>query len=59
MTAPLLEQLHRNHGLFSDHYLNVTLRQHPSWQRLAEDASSVMEQLKATFETYNPVPASL
>jgi hypothetical protein len=58
MTAPpqppLLEQPHRNQGLFSDHYLNETLSQHPDWQGLVEEAKPVVEQLKDIFEVYKP-----
>ncbi len=58
MTAPLqLEQPHRNHGLFSDHYLNETLPQRPDWQGLAEEAKPIMEQLKGIFEGYKPAPS--
>ena len=28
----------RNHGLFSDHYLNVTLPDRPDWRALADEA---------------------
>lgn len=60
MTAPpqqpLLEQPHRNHGLFSDHYLNETLPRRPDWQELVEEAKPVMERLKAIFEGYTPAP---
>src|SRR5829696_5508898 len=51
---PLLEQPHRNHGLFSDHYLKEMLPQRPDWQRLAEEAVPVKDQLKRTFEGYKP-----
>jgi hypothetical protein len=60
MTAPTqppqLEQPHRNHGLFSDHYLNETLRRRPDWQQLVEEASPMMEQIKAIFDHYRPTP---
>src|SRR5215212_9804987 len=39
------EQPHRNHGLFSDHYLNVTLAERPGWRDLAEQARPVMEEV--------------
>lgn len=39
-------QLHRNHGLFSDYYLNETLPQHSDWKELIEEAKPVMERLK-------------
>jgi type I restriction-modification system DNA methylase subunit len=61
MTAPTqpppLEQSHRNHGLFSDHYLNETLRQRPDWQRLVEEAIPVKEQIKSIFERSKPTPS--
>jgi hypothetical protein len=58
MTAPLQppEQPHRNHGLFSDHYLNETLPQRPDWQGLVEEGKPVMERLKGIFEGYTPLP---
>jgi hypothetical protein len=61
MTAPtqppLLEQSHRNHGLFSDHYLNETLRRRPDWQQMVEEAIPVKEQIKSIFERYKPTPS--
>jgi hypothetical protein len=48
------EQPHRNHGLFSDHYLNVTLPQRPEWQALTEQARPVMEGVSRVFDSYTP-----
>jgi len=60
MTAPpqppLLDQPHRNHGLFSDYYLNETLPRRSDWRELLGDAELVMEQIKTIFEGYNPTP---
>lgn len=39
------ERPHRNHGLFSDHYLNATLPERPRWKALAEQAQPVMEEI--------------
>lgn len=54
MQPPQLEQLHRNHGLFSDYYLNETLRRHPDWRNRVEEALPVMEQIKDIFVRYQP-----
>jgi hypothetical protein len=48
------EQPHRNHGLFSDHYLNVTLPQRTEWQALTEQARPVMEGVSRVFDSYTP-----
>lgn len=48
------EHPHRNHGLFSDHYLNETLPARPEWQNLAEEARPVMENIARIFESYAP-----
>lgn len=39
------EQPHRNHGLFSDHYPNVTLPASPDWRALAGEASGAMSEV--------------
>ena len=36
---------HRNHGLFSDHYLNVTLPGRPDWAALAGEAMAVVSRV--------------
>ena len=48
------EQHHRNHGLFSDHYLNVTLPQRPEWGELVAQAHSIMHDVAKIFEDYVP-----
>ena len=48
------EQPHRNHGLFSDHYLNVTLPERPDWRALAEEASPVAERVSRILAAYTP-----
>src|SRR5215203_1849783 len=53
---PQLEPPHRNHGLFSDHYLNDTLPSHDRWKELVEDVKPVMDRISHIFEGY--IPAS-
>lgn len=48
------EQPHRNHGLFSDHFLNATLPERPDWRCLAEGARPVMQEIAHIFEAYVP-----
>ena len=48
------EQPHRNHGLFSDHYLNVTLPGRPDWRTLMEEARPVMEGVSRILSAYTP-----
>jgi hypothetical protein len=56
ITQPVpIQQPHRNHGLFSDHYLNETLPQRSDWRELADEAKPVMDELKRVFERYGPV----
>jgi len=45
---------HRNHQLFSDHYLNTILPARPEWAALVLSASSTMDAVKATFAKYRP-----
>jgi hypothetical protein len=47
-------QPHHNHGLFSDHYLNVTLPERPEWKGLVERARPVMEGISRVFDSYAP-----
>ena len=47
-------QPHRNHGLFSDHYLYVTLPERPEWKGLVEQARPVMEGISRVFDSYAP-----
>ncbi len=48
------DQPHRNHGLFSDHYLNVTLPERPDWRALAEEARTAMEEVSRILAAYTP-----
>ncbi len=45
---------HRNHGLFSDHYLDHTLPTRPDWRELAYEARPAMEEIARLFESYAP-----
>jgi hypothetical protein len=47
-------QPHRNHGLFSDHYLDVTLPERPGWGSIAEQAQPVMEEISRLFASFTP-----
>jgi hypothetical protein len=38
---------HRNRGLFSDHYLNITLPGRPDWRALAGDATGATQEMPA------------
>jgi hypothetical protein len=38
----LSEDLHRNRGLFSDHYLDETIPGHPGWAALSGETEAVM-----------------
>jgi len=49
-----VEPAHRNHGLFSDHYLNHTLSGRPDWQALAAEARPVMEEISRVLDAYAP-----
>jgi hypothetical protein len=48
------EQPHRNHGLFSDHYLNATLPGRPDWRELAEKSGATMEAVACVLDAYAP-----
>lgn len=52
-TGPV-ERPHRNHGLFSDHYLNETLPARPDWRALADEAAGVMQVLGRILGSYTP-----
>jgi hypothetical protein len=57
MTAPnppATRKPHRNHGLFSDHYLNVTLPERPGWGEMAVAARPAMEEIASVFDSYVP-----
>ncbi len=47
---------HRNHGLFSDHYLNVTLPARLDWKALAValavEARPVIEEIASLLDSY-------
>jgi hypothetical protein len=45
---------HRNHGLFSDHYLENTLPGLPGWDELLEEVRSVRREISEVFERYAP-----
>jgi len=45
---------HRNQGLFSDHYLNVTLPARPDWKALVDDARPAMEEIAGLLDSYTP-----
>jgi len=45
---------HRNHGLFSDHYLDVTLPERPGWKSLVGQARPVMEEVARIFASFTP-----
>ncbi|HLM77652.1 MAG TPA: hypothetical protein VK361_04570 [Rubrobacteraceae bacterium] len=47
-------QPHRNHGLFSDHYLNATLPGRPDWRELAEESGATMEAVARALDAYAP-----
>ncbi|MDP9379455.1 MAG: N-6 DNA methylase [Chloroflexota bacterium] len=45
---------HHNHQLFSDHFLNRTLPQHPQWLALTGEARPVLERLRGILARYTP-----
>ena len=45
---------HRNQGLYSDHYLNVTLPARPDWKALVDDARPAMEEIAGLLDSYTP-----
>jgi type I restriction-modification system DNA methylase subunit len=45
---------HRNHGLFSDHYLDVTLPERSGWKSLVEQACPLMEGISRLFDSFAP-----
>lgn len=50
----LIATPHNNQQLFSDHYLNETLPEHPAWRSLREDAARVMAELTRIYERFVP-----
>ena len=53
-TPPETEKPHRNHGLFSDHYLEATLPERPGWKEMKTEAHLVMEAVARIFDSYVP-----
>jgi hypothetical protein len=53
-TPPAPEKPHRNHGLFSDHYLEATLPERPGWGEMVEEARPVMAEIARVFDSYVP-----
>jgi len=45
---------HRNQGLFSDHYSNVTLPARPDWRALAGEAGRVVAEVSRVLDSYAP-----
>ena len=45
---------HRNSGLFSDHYLNVTLPERPDWQALTDEANDALREVCGILAAYTP-----
>ncbi|NJK81696.1 MAG: N-6 DNA methylase [Chloroflexaceae bacterium] len=52
--APFLEQPHRNHGLFADHYLADVLPRHPAWEAVQAEAAPVREEIAARLAAHVP-----
>ncbi|HET7480533.1 MAG TPA: hypothetical protein VFJ72_13575, partial [Rubrobacteraceae bacterium] len=52
--TPPTERPHRNHGLFSDHFLNATLPGRPDWRALADEARPAMEDISRLLDSYTP-----
>ncbi|MDP9410423.1 MAG: type I restriction enzyme HsdR N-terminal domain-containing protein, partial [Actinomycetota bacterium] len=53
-TAQSAERPHRNHGLFSDHYLNATLPERPDWRALGGEAAEKMAEVARVLEDFMP-----
>jgi hypothetical protein len=53
-TAQSAERPHRNHGLFSDHYLNATLPERPDWRALGGEAAEKMAEVARVLEDFVP-----
>jgi len=53
-TPPPGETPHRNHGLFSDHYLDVTLPERPGWKELAKEARPAMGGISDILSSHVP-----
>ena len=52
--TPATQRPHRNHGLFSDHYLDATLPSRPDWEALQEKARPVMARIAQIFASFTP-----
>jgi len=50
----LITSAHSNSQLFSDHYLDDILPQHPDWQALSVNAEPIMAEIAAIFKKYKP-----
>jgi hypothetical protein len=53
-TAQPTGRPHRNQGLFSDHYLNVSLPARSDWKTLADEARPAMEEIASLLDSYTP-----
>ena len=53
-TAEPTGRPHRNHGLFSDHYLNVTLPERQDWRALESQAAGKMAEVVRVFDAFAP-----
>lgn len=53
-TAQPTERPHRNHGLFSDHYLNTTLPERPDWRALENEAAGKMAEVARVLDAFTP-----
>jgi len=53
-TAQPTGRPHRNHGLFSDHYLNITLPDRPDWRALESEAAGKMAEVARLLEAFTP-----
>ncbi len=50
----MITSVHANSQLFSDHYLDDILPQHPDWQALTGNAEPIMAAIAAIFKKYKP-----
>ena len=50
---------HRNHGLFSDHYLDNTLPATEGWAALVEEARPVRRKVREILAAAEPAKAEL
>ncbi len=54
MTGDSVNVPHRNHGLFSDHYLNERLPKHPAWAASADGAEPILARVRQILAAYKP-----